>query len=470
LARVLSGMSYFSTECRVFSSAYQRGRQSIWQNISNQPENRFFWAFSQYIRHISRVKTSMRLLDLVVHWIYVDGGMTFLSVLTPDQNGVQNVVDVFIHALQTWHDPEDAVGFLDWMIKPDTVFKNPMGGGIRLLTIHGAKGAQAPIVILPDLPESVEKDDPEYWRLLYVAMTRAQDRLYISSCKSTSPWYQAIDQAMMGSGVMEHQSDLPIVSYVLSDALSPMAPETTDAEPSLSKDPHPDQHPPIDQRKNTDQSPSPNQHDTPFAGQKPVYGSFSWLLSGLADNDWGDSSVPNHQPICTEKTASFSRDAFFYRRRGESLHQLLDELPRSNPQHWYAFAQRFLYQQGLGQQQSDMWAQRVVALLHQPLLQPLFFQAKSEVEWCGPGHIRRMDRVLVGKTDLWIVDFKSTRMTESWDNMPYGQQLQMYADLMRPIYPKKRIHQGILWLKQGVLQWHPHSQCWSQCGEDRWPC
>jgi ATP-dependent exoDNAse (exonuclease V) beta subunit len=112
-----------------------------------------------------------------------------------------------------------------------------------------------------------------------------------------------------------------------------------------------------------------------------------------------------------------------------------------------------------------MWAKRVVALLHQPLLQPLFFQAKSEVEWCGPGHIRRMDRVLVGEADLWIVDFKSTRMTESWDSMPYGNQMQMYADLMGPIYPKKRIHQGILWLKQGVLQWHPASQCWSQCGE-----
>ena len=66
----------------------------------------------------------------MIHWIYVDGGMTFLSALIEDKHSVQNAVDVFIHALQTWHDPEDAVGFLDWIIKSDTVFKYPMGGGI----------------------------------------------------------------------------------------------------------------------------------------------------------------------------------------------------------------------------------------------------------------------------------------------------------------------------------------------------
>jgi ATP-dependent helicase/nuclease subunit A len=481
LARLLSGMSRFSKECRVFSSAYQRGRRSIWQNISNQPEHRFFSAFSRYIRNISGVKTSLRLLDLVIHWIYVDGGMTFLSALIEDKHSVQNAVDVFIHALQTWHDPEDAVGFLDWIIKSDTVFKYPMGGGIRLLTIHGAKGAQSPIVILPDLPESVEKDDPEYWRLLYVAMTRAQDRLYISSCKPTSPWYQAIDHAIMGAGLPERKrSDdrLPIVSYTLSDkSLEPVFQPAHQSvlEPESEPESEPLDTQPLSQGTQTQQSPQrvgprqgqdPSPIKSPFSDQQPAYGSFAWLLSGLANNDWGDSSVPNHQPPCTENTAvSFSRDAFFYRRRGESLHQLLDELPRSDPQHWYGFARRFLHQQGLLQEQADMWAKRVVALLHQPLLQPLFFQAKSEVEWCGPGHIRRMDRVLVGEADLWIVDFKSTRMTESWDSMPYGNQMQMYADLMGPIYPKKRIHQGILWLKQGVLQWHPASQCWSQCGE-----
>jgi ATP-dependent helicase/nuclease subunit A len=471
LARLLSGLSRFSTECLVFSSAYQRGRRSLWQNMSNQTEHPFFSAFSCYIRTISGVKTSLRLLDLVIHWIYVDGGMTFLSALIEDKRGVQNAVDVFIHALQTWHDPEDSVGFLDWMVKSDTVFKNPMGGGIRLLTIHGAKGAQAPIVILPDLPESVEKDDPEYWRLLYVAMTRAQDRLYVSSCQSISPWYQAIHQAMMGVGRLEHQNDLPVVSYVVSDVPSPMAPDTAhDTGSSLPQkidsDPNLERTRPLQPLHISGQSADQNHPGKPeilCAGKTPVYGSFAWLLSGLARNDWGYSSLSNSQPVCTEKAASFSRDTFFYRRRGESLHQLLDELPRSDPQYWYGFARRFLHQQGLDEQQSDRWAKRVVALLQTPLLQPLFFQAKSEVEWCGPGHIRRMDRVLVGENDLWIVDFKSTRMTESWDTL-YGHQLQMYADLMRPIYPTKRIHQGILWLKQGILQWHPQSQCWSQCG------
>ena len=197
---------------------------------------------------------------------------------------------------------------------------------------------------------------------------------------------------------------------------------------------------------------------------KPMFGSFIWLMAGLRQNHWdGTDTEQSPEAISERKTSVFSTDAVLYRRRGEALHQLLDELPCSDPEHWHRLAWHFLHRQGLSQQQALSWAKRVVNVLCQPALKPLFFKAKSEVEWCGPGHIRRMDRVLVGKTDVWIIDFKSDgRDLLPWFAIPYKDQMQRYANLMHPLYPTKYIHQGILWIKQGALQWHPESRPWSE--------
>ena len=107
------------------------------------------------------------------------------------------------------------------------------------MTVHGAKGLQAPIVILPDTvrkpdrlspllwdeaegetrllwPGSTTRDDPasraarerakqgrdeEYRRLLYVALTRAEDRLYVAGYESRRGlrkgcWYDLVRRAL----------------------------------------------------------------------------------------------------------------------------------------------------------------------------------------------------------------------------------------------------------------------------------
>src|SRR5688500_788512 len=113
----------------------------------------------------------------------------------------------------------------------------------RVMTVHGAKGLEAPIAFLPDTcdppqghhdPAILYASDPatadaipvwrlkkametsgiarlrdaqrqrelqEYNRLLYVAMTRARDRLYVGGCQmdkdlKTGCWYGHIDSAL----------------------------------------------------------------------------------------------------------------------------------------------------------------------------------------------------------------------------------------------------------------------------------
>src|SRR5690606_30068888 len=119
---------------------------------------------------------------------------------------------------------------------------------VRVMTVHGAKGLEAPIVVLADttappagppggqprllpahgddpdaglawLPAKAEATETtarareaaavaagdEYRRLLYVAMTRAADRLVICGAlgKKEAPagcWYELIEQGLEASG------------------------------------------------------------------------------------------------------------------------------------------------------------------------------------------------------------------------------------------------------------------------------
>lgn len=119
------------------------------------------------------------------------------------------------------------LGFLRWFLDGENEIKRDMekGAGVRILTTHSSKGLEAPVVFLIDTtknPKSQTKQRPfnvlnpekdvflcksgditskrfdaakdidllhrteEYWRLFYVAMTRARDRLYVFGCEEGS--------------------------------------------------------------------------------------------------------------------------------------------------------------------------------------------------------------------------------------------------------------------------------------------
>ncbi|MGE3746243.1 MAG: double-strand break repair helicase AddA [Sphingomonadaceae bacterium] len=142
--------------------------------------------------------------------------------------------------------------FLDWFDRGEVeITRDPSAplGAVRVMTVHGSKGLQAPIVILADatadpsasrigtfdwtmqegspkvpifrprkdeiggsLNEAIEaverRETEEHWRLLYVALTRAEERLMIggalgSRARGIPPegsWYQAVEQAMTTLG------------------------------------------------------------------------------------------------------------------------------------------------------------------------------------------------------------------------------------------------------------------------------
>ncbi len=141
---------------------------------------------------------------------------------------VKNYETTISHSLQN---------FIGWFEKGDIEIKrnlNNKQGEVRILTVHGAKGLEAPIVIIPDststsnslfkfgfsgdlflcpmsknykneLCREVEniydiKEEDEYYRLLYVALTRARDELYIFGYKprssNTETWHNIVMDAV----------------------------------------------------------------------------------------------------------------------------------------------------------------------------------------------------------------------------------------------------------------------------------
>ena len=165
--------------------------------------------------------------------------------------------------------PASLQGFMAWLRAADTEVKRDMEisrDEVRVMTVHGAKGLEAAVVFLVDttsspsdtqrpklirLPEGVmvwagkKADDPavvaagrtamlaeiedEYRRLLYVAMTRAADRLIIGGCMPGNAssvrkysWYDLVRTGLVNSGLHEQTieaRDGPIKRYARPDEL-----------------------------------------------------------------------------------------------------------------------------------------------------------------------------------------------------------------------------------------------------------
>ena len=161
-------------------------------------------------------------------------------------------IDEFLNLALSYDDaaPPSLTGFLAYLREADREVKRDMEHGrneVRVMTVHGAKGLEAPIVFLPDTcstatggpvgdavrarrhrradgadgkpfvwsvkgtsghptiaaakRERTQRETEERNRLLYVAMTRARDRLYIAGFegkngKSAGCWYELITGAL----------------------------------------------------------------------------------------------------------------------------------------------------------------------------------------------------------------------------------------------------------------------------------
>jgi ATP-dependent helicase/nuclease subunit A len=174
----------------------------------------------------------------------------FLERLGPD---AADPIDEFMNLALSFdeHEAVSLQGFLSWLRAGDRRIKRDMElsrDEVRVMTVHGAKGLEAPVVFLPDtcsaaaarvanplaeialsenpagrpwplawkissssnLPvlkasrdRASQREQEEHNRLLYVAMTRARDRLYVAGFQTSDKrgancWYDIVRDSLEG--------------------------------------------------------------------------------------------------------------------------------------------------------------------------------------------------------------------------------------------------------------------------------
>ncbi|WP_298429000.1 double-strand break repair helicase AddA [uncultured Jannaschia sp.] len=367
-------------------------------------------------------------------------------------------------------------GFLGWFETTDVdVKRQPGGGSIRVMSVHGAKGLEAPVVILPEtqvrratapsglmrlddgtvtwLPAKANRAAPqtamaearqtadaeERDRLLYVALTRAESWLIVAAAGKIGDAPEDSWHARVRAG-LETRGAAPLALPEFEETglrieagdwtplphTAPAATAAPDAPPWLEALPDP--------------APRPAGRLTPsdLPGAKTLPG----------DGDPGDT------------------DAAL--RRGTAIHALLEHLPRLAPAARPAAIPAILaqYAELRPEDDADDIAREASGVLAAPDLAHLFApDTLAELPFALPADGPRpamfgtMDRVLVAPDRITIVDFKSNRAVPDTPNdTPMGLLAQMgaYAHAAQAIWPGRTVACAILWTATPTLMPLPH--------------
>lgn len=355
-------------------------------------------------------------------------------------------------------------GFLAWLEQGQLQVKRDLeasGQAVRIMTVHGAKGLQAPIVFLPDstsLPQAGQTllSDPvrrlvlrgsalaravpfaaalqeaekqataeEYRRLLYVALTRAEDRLYLCGAIGAKglgegSWYALSAEAL--AGLDRDGAEALTETRVLTQTPQRAAPERPRAAPPRSAAPT---------LAPVWQQPPPAEPDPP----RP-----------LAPSRPAEEDPPSLSPLAGDQGRW---------QRGRLLHRLLQTLPDLPTDQREAAARRFLAQpaHGLDEATVAAWTAETLAVLALPAAAALFGPlSRAELPIAGlVGHTRisgRLDRIAVTDEAVWLCDYKTNRPPPTAeDAVPeqYLRQLASYGALLAEIYKGKKINSFLLW-------------------------
>jgi len=354
------------------------------------------------------------------------------------------------------------------------------------MTVHGAKGLQAPVVILPDttmLPKEGDAilwgTDPitqtpvpllspgkafrcatldalrdrdrqdameEYNRLLYVALTRAEDRLLVCGWAGRSEphersWYGAVargfqrlspEESPFGRGwdgaVLRIRSaqTVPADRDGVDSTSAPAAvlPSWLGRAPDWRMGPPPPEPP----------------RPVPLAPSRP---------EGVDLGEVPAAASPLGEGVRAP-------DRF---RRGQVIHALLQHLPELPASDQAEAATRYLARSGVGIDVADHAAivAEVIGIMEHADLAPLFGPAgRAEVPLTGVigqtvvGGL--VDRLVVLPDRVLLADFKTNRHTPNRvEETPvlYLRQMAIYRAVLRSVFPDRPVRCALIWTRAG---------------------
>ncbi|PJI42014.1 double-strand break repair helicase AddA [Ferrovibrio sp.] len=488
LATVLKGPLFNFSEEDLFDLCWNRQQPRVWHELRRRAEERPLWraASDELHRWLARA-------DLVTPFtLYAellgagDGRRRLVARLGPQAN---EPIDEFIAATLAYEreNAPSLQGFLSWFPRHAGEVKRDLDQGrneVRVLTVHGAKGLEAPIVILPDtcdLPQDqggggllwgeaptpgmrtpgpaaaravpqlywpMRKDNDtavtaglrgkrhdeqmeEYRRLLYVALTRARDRLYVCGYLGVRNAEKGPPQGSWYDLVAAGFDHLPSVQSI---AL-----------------------PWGDEARRYETNPDSRSEAKPAVAATEIFIAPDWLRQPAPPEPTPPRPLSPSQPSRPDPaplspTTAKNQDGL---KRGRLVHRLLQTLPDLPDAERAAAAARFLAHPGhaLDPAAQAILLKEVMALLGDPQFAALFRPgARTEAPLAGRiGNrtvVGQVDRLLIDHDTVLVVDYKTNRpppsaVTEV--DPAYLDQMALYRGLLAQVFPNRRIEAALVW-------------------------
>jgi ATP-dependent helicase/nuclease subunit A len=449
----------------LYDLAHDRGGIGLWRALRQRPEP--VPELLSTLLAMADFATPYQLLETILSGPF-DGRRRLLERLGEE---ARDPIEELLNTALAFEDNDlpSLQGFLEWLERDDfEIARDPSAphDAVRVMTVHGAKGLQAPLVILADaafdpdktparavaleleevghvpifrprkderialLDDAVrlaeKRDREEHWRLLYVAATRAEEMLVIGGALGpamrgappTESWYAVLDGVLTDLGTDWDEDPLwSRVRHYRSGVATKSARTETPPAAAIAL---PDW---IRQR-------APREARPP----RP-----------LAPSAIGPDDVADPPPGPALREAA---------RRGTLLHALFERLPSVAPERRTVAAARWLEAQGVDDAMArDEIVAAACGIIAEPALAALFTPAalaEAPIAAVVDGVVvaGTVDRLVVEDERVRLVDFKTgRRVPATVDAAPehHLRQMGAYAAALGVIFPGRAIEASLLY-------------------------
>ncbi len=479
LASVLRSPLFGLSDQDLFDIAADRGRNTLRAALAAHSGAAFAEASARLetLAHTARRATPFAFF---AHVLGAGGGRRrFLARLGLEAN---DALDEFLNLALDYerHEAPSLQGFLAWLREARAEIKRDMEikrDEVRVMTVHGAKGLEAPVVILADTitppagprpPRLLTLTDgpliwvgrkaddvaqvatarqlalsdaeDEYRRLLYVAMTRAADRLIVCGAEGVRGrpqgcWYDLVREPLSQWLVEEQDDGETVWRYrkAAGAATAPSSPAKPEAKP---------------------ERPALPRWLRELAPAQPP------LPVPLSPSSAFDEEIARSAPA-----GSSARDRQKALERGRLVHRLMQSLPDIPSERRKAAAEHYL-----GHAASHFDAAERAALVAQTLAilaDPAFAEifaagSRAEVPIVGrivtpdgtPLHVSgQIDRIAVTGGAVLIADYKTDRFPPDslGEVEPYVAQLALYRAVLMRLYPNMTVRAALVFTERPKL-------------------
>ena len=457
--------------------------ESLFEALQASPDARHSLAASRLASW--RARAGGGPFDFYAGLLGADGGRRDMEARLGPEAG--DALDEFLNLALAHEDgaAPSLAGFLNDLEGIEYSIKRDMegaGGAVRVMTVHAAKGLEAKIVFLPDTcGVPAPRHDPkifvlgtqvpgeqtiawspkmdldcepvaaargkardetmeEYRRLLYVALTRAEERLYIAGfhgAKGPAPgcWARMIEEALADDPAIETapafwNSEEKILRLALEGTGSPAAimPNIQPARPPVVL---------------PDWLGRPARFES--AAMAPVRPSNA--LAAAARPDGPEPARSRRQAL----------------RRGSLIHLLLQYLPGIAARHRYDAALAFLSVRAawLDERARQNLTGEALKVMDLPELSGLFGPG-SRAEVAVAGRIARenqmidvagrIDRIGEGVREILVADYKTgIPCAPGATPAAYLTQMALYRAVLAPLWPNKTLRMLLIWTEAPLI-------------------